>query len=83
MAQQGQRLMMVGTRKGLWIGRSEDPTGTDWTWDRPRFLMEEVYSCLVDTRGGRTRLLVGSGTAASEATASAVVPDDRGGAGAH
>ena len=58
---QGQRLMMVGTRKGLWIGRS-DPAGEDWTWDKPRFLMEEVYSCLVDTRGGTTRLLVGSGS---------------------
>jgi hypothetical protein len=51
---------MVGTRKGLWIGRSGD--GDDWTWDKPRFLMEEVYSCLVDTRGGSTRLLVGSGS---------------------
>lgn len=55
-----QRMILVGTRKGLWIGRSED--GEDWTWDEPRFLMEEVYSCLVDTRGGRTRLLVGSGS---------------------
>lgn len=54
-------LMLVGTRKGLWIGRSDDDRAT-WTWDEPRFPMEEVYSCLVDTRGGRTRLLVGSGS---------------------
>lgn len=61
MVQQGQRLMMVGTRKGLWIGRA-DIDGGEWVWDEPRFLMEEVYSCMVDTRGGRTRLLVGSGS---------------------
>jgi hypothetical protein len=57
----GQRLMMVGTRKGLWIGRADEPTG-EWTWDRPRFPMEEVFSCMMDTRGGRTRLLAGSGS---------------------
>jgi hypothetical protein len=57
---QGQCLMLVGTRKGLWIGRSEDRV--TWTWDEPRFPMEEVYSCMIDTRGGRTRLLVGSGS---------------------
>ena len=60
MAQQDQVLMMVGTRKGLWIGRSEDRQ--TWRWDPPRFPMEEVYSCLVDTRGDRPRLLVGSGS---------------------
>ena len=60
MAQQGQIVVMVGTRKGLWIGRSDDQL--TWTWDRPRFLMEEIYSCLVDNRGATTRLLVGSGS---------------------
>ena len=56
-----QALMLVGTRKGLWIGRS-DTSRTRWTWDPPRFPMEEVYSCMVDTRGGAPRLLVGSGS---------------------
>lgn len=56
----GQTVMLVGTRKGLWIGRSQD--GATWRWDPPRFLMEEVYSCMIDTRGDRPRLLVGSGS---------------------
>ena len=53
-------LMMVGTRKGLWTGRSEDRR--TWVWDAPHFPMEEVYSCMVDTRGGSPRLLVGAGS---------------------
>ena len=54
-------LMLVGTRKGLWLGRS-DGSRDRWEWDAPRFPMEEVYSCLVDTRGATPRLLVGSGS---------------------
>ena len=41
---------MVGTRKGLWIGTS-DEARADWEFTGPHFDMEEVYSCLVDTRG--------------------------------
>ena len=52
-------LVMVGTRKGLWIGVS-DAARRDWTFTGPHFDMEEVYSCLIDTRGGSTRLLVGA-----------------------
>ncbi len=52
-------MAMVGTRKGLWVGRSEDDRET-WTWGGPHFDMEEVYSCLIDTRGGSTRLLAGA-----------------------
>ena len=52
-------LVMVGTRKGLWIGRS-DEARRDWSWTGPHFPMEEVYSCLVDTRGDRPRLLAGA-----------------------
>ena len=52
-------LLMVGTRKGLWIGRS-DGDRADWTWTGPHLPMEEVYSCLVDTRRGRPRLFAGS-----------------------
>jgi len=51
--------LLVGTRKGLWIGRS-DEARMDWEWSGPHFDMEEVYSCLVDTRGDVPRLLVGS-----------------------
>jgi photosystem II stability/assembly factor-like uncharacterized protein len=51
-------LLMVGTRKGLWIGRSDDAR-TAWKFDGPSFDVEEVYSTMVDRRGGRTRLLAG------------------------
>ena len=43
-------LVMVGTRKGLWIGRPTRPRETG-RWTGPHFDMEEVYSCMVDTRG--------------------------------
>ena len=52
-------LLMVGTRKGLWIGRS-DQRRSDWTWTGPHFEMEEVYSCLIDTRSDPPRLLAGA-----------------------
>ena len=34
-------ILMVGTRKGLWIGRS-DERRADWTWSGPHFDMTEV-----------------------------------------
>jgi photosystem II stability/assembly factor-like uncharacterized protein len=52
-------VLLVGTRKGLWIGRSDDAR-QDWAWTGPHFDMEEVYSCLIDTRGSITRLLAGA-----------------------
>ncbi|SDC70604.1 WD40/YVTN/BNR-like repeat-containing protein [Nocardioides lianchengensis] len=52
-------VLMVGTRKGLWIGTSDDARG-DWEFTGPHHDMEEVYSCLVDTRGASPRLLAGS-----------------------
>jgi hypothetical protein len=52
-------VLMVGTRKGLWIGRSDERRET-WTWDGPHFDMQEVYSCMVDTRRGTPRLLAGA-----------------------
>ena len=52
-------ILLVGTRKGLWIGRSDEER-RDWEFTGPHFDMEEVYSCLVDTRGSTPRLLVGS-----------------------
>ncbi len=52
-------VLLVGTRKGLWIGQSDDAR-TDWSWTGPHFQMEEVYSAMVETNGDRPRLLVGS-----------------------
>lgn len=52
-------LLMVGTRKGLWIGRSEE-TREEWSWTGPHFPMTGVFSCLIDTRGDAPRLLVGT-----------------------
>lgn len=51
-------VLMVGTRKGLWLGRS-DGGRTAWAFDGPHFDVEEVYSTLVDRRGARTRLFAG------------------------
>ena len=53
----GGTVLLVGTRKGLWIGRSDDRRA-DWTWTGPHFDMEEVYSCMIDTRGGSTRVSI-------------------------
>ncbi len=54
-----ETLLMVGTRKGLWIGRS-DARRRDWDWTGPHCDMEEVYSCMIDTRGESPRLLAGA-----------------------
>jgi photosystem II stability/assembly factor-like uncharacterized protein len=51
-------VVMVGTRKGLWMGTS-DEARQDWEWSGPHFPMEEVYSAMVDTRDQRPRLLAG------------------------
>ncbi|WP_341351080.1 hypothetical protein [Nocardioides convexus] len=51
-------ILMVGTRKGLWVGTS--PDRDEWTFTGPHHDMEEVYSCLVDTRGGTPRLFAGA-----------------------
>ncbi|MGN0063309.1 MAG: WD40/YVTN/BNR-like repeat-containing protein [Nocardioides sp.] len=50
-------VLLVGTRKGLWIGTSEDREG--WSFSGPHFEMEEVYSVMVDRRGDGVRLLAG------------------------
>ena len=52
-----QTLVAIGTRKGLWLARSNDRTR--WTLDGPHHLMREVPSIAIDTRGGQPRLLVG------------------------
>jgi photosystem II stability/assembly factor-like uncharacterized protein len=53
-----QTLLMIGTRKGLWIGRS-DGERAEWELEGPLFDMEDVYSCCIDKRGGRLRLFAG------------------------
>lgn len=50
---------MIGTRKGLWIGTSDDAR-EDWDFTGPHHDMEEVYSGLIDTRGDTPRLLTGA-----------------------
>lgn len=45
-------LLMVGTRKGLWVGRASEARD-DWSWSGPHFDMMEVYSCMIDKRSGR------------------------------
>ena len=50
---------MVGTRKGLWIGTS-DEAREDWEFTGPHHNMEEVYSCMVDTRSDPVRLFAGA-----------------------
>jgi hypothetical protein len=55
----GRTLLMVGTRKGLWIATSDEER-REWEVTGPHFDMEEVYSCLVDTRSDPPRLLAGA-----------------------
>ena len=45
-------VLLAGTRKGLFIGRAGGDRSS-WTWDKPLFPMEEIYSAAIDTRGGR------------------------------
>jgi hypothetical protein len=56
-------VLMVGTRKGLWVGRSDDDRA-EWEFTGPHHNMEEVYSCMVDSRvtskAGVPRLLSGA-----------------------
>jgi hypothetical protein len=54
-----ETVLLAGTRKGLFIGRA-DGARSAWTWDKPLFAMEEIYSAAIDTRGDATRLLVGA-----------------------
>jgi photosystem II stability/assembly factor-like uncharacterized protein len=51
-------LLMIGTRKGLWLATSDDQR-REWEVTGPHFPMEEVYSVHLDTRGERPRLLAG------------------------
>ena len=52
-----ETIIAIGTRKGLWVARSEDRVG--WAVEGPHFLMNEVASVAIDTRRGQPRLLAG------------------------
>lgn len=54
-----ETVLLAGTRKGLFIGRS-DERREQWAWDPPVFPMEEVYAAAIDDRGPTPRLLAGS-----------------------
>jgi hypothetical protein len=49
---------MIGTRKGLWLARSDDRE--TWALEGPLFLMNEVVACAIDTRRDPIRLLAGA-----------------------
>ncbi len=58
-------LLLVGTRKGLWIGCSDTKPDTTaerptWSWSEPHFAMQEIYSVCILTDREQPRLLVGA-----------------------
>jgi photosystem II stability/assembly factor-like uncharacterized protein len=50
-------LLAIGTRKGLWLARSDDRR--TWRLEGPHLLAQEVASVCVDTRGPTPRVLAG------------------------
>ena len=48
-------VLAIGTRKGLWLARSEDRRS--WTLDGPHLLMQEVAALALDTRRSTPRVL--------------------------
>jgi photosystem II stability/assembly factor-like uncharacterized protein len=53
-----QTLLCIGTKKGLFLARSEDRVR--WELDGPHFRMSAVYAVAVDSREGRARVLAGA-----------------------
>ncbi|MFI5733901.1 WD40/YVTN/BNR-like repeat-containing protein [Kribbella sp. NPDC051587] len=53
-----EAVLLIGTKKGLWIGRS-DAARREWRLDGPAFEMQGVYAVGIDIRGERPRLFVG------------------------
>jgi hypothetical protein len=51
-------LLAIGTRKGLWLARSDDDRRT-WTVDGPHLLAQEVAAVSIDTRREQPRVLAG------------------------
>lgn len=54
-------VLLVGTRKGLFIGRRRGEA--PWEFDGPHFNAQAVYAVAVDRRGPVPRLLVGGDSA--------------------
>ena len=52
-----EAVLLVGTKKGLWIGRS-DGRRESWEFGPPEFLMEGIYASCIDTRGPTPRVFV-------------------------
>lgn len=50
-------VLAIGTKKGLWLASSQDRE--HWSFTGPHFLMHEIPSIGIDTRDGRTRIMVG------------------------
>ena len=57
MATDESYVLAIGTKKGMWLATSTDRK--DWSFSGPHFIMSEVPSIGIDTRNGRTRILVG------------------------
>jgi photosystem II stability/assembly factor-like uncharacterized protein len=55
----GEAILLVGTRKGLWIGRS-DADREQWQWQGPKFPMNAIYATCIDTRSDAPLLLAGA-----------------------
>ncbi|HET7328589.1 MAG TPA: exo-alpha-sialidase [Nocardioidaceae bacterium] len=53
-----ETILLVGTRKGMWIGHANAARGS-WDFEGPHFVMNETAACAVDTRGATPRLLAG------------------------
>jgi photosystem II stability/assembly factor-like uncharacterized protein len=51
-------LLAIGTRKGLWLARSDDDRRS-WTLDGPHLLGQEVAAVSIDTRPAQPRVLAG------------------------
>ena len=51
-------LLAIGTRKGLWLARSDDDRRS-WTLDGPHLLAQEVAAVSIDARRSPARVLAG------------------------
>jgi photosystem II stability/assembly factor-like uncharacterized protein len=59
MTQDKQAVLLIGTRKGLWIARANGDRSS-WTLHGPDELMSDVHAVAVDGRGDRPRLFMAS-----------------------
>lgn len=57
MATAESYVLAIGTKKGLWLARSTDRK--EWSLSGPHFLMSEIPSIGIDTRGDNPRIMVG------------------------